>query len=84
MSIQDNVLCWNCRGAGNDEFLREMNDLRRIHKPTIIILVELRISGVMANAVCKKLGMNRWTWSDSDGFSGGSGVYGATMMSRLS
>lgn len=71
MLLQNKVLCWNCRGAGNGEFLREMNDLRRVHKPAIIILVEPKIRGVTADATCKKLGMNRWTRSDATEFSGG-------------
>lgn len=38
------------------EFLREMKEFNRMHKSVIITLIELRISGEMADSVCKKLG----------------------------
>lgn len=66
-----NVFCWNCRGAGSGNFIREMREYIRLYNPAIIVLMEPRISGVTADAVCKKLGRSRCIRSDADGFSGG-------------
>lgn len=71
MSIQNNVFCWNCREVGNGEFLREMREFGGQHRPTIIILLEPRISGAKADAICRKLDKNRWVRSDAEGYSKG-------------
>ncbi len=39
------TLLWNCRGAGNPHFRRNFAKLMRYHQPTIVVLVETRISG---------------------------------------
>lgn len=65
------VLCWNCRGAASKDFLREMLDMKRTHKPTMIVLLEPQISGSEATEVCRKLGVTRWLRSEASGFSGG-------------
>lgn len=67
----ERVLCWNYRGARSKEFPREMRDWVRIHRPSLIILLEPRISGSGADKVCKKLGKSHWIISKEDGFSGG-------------
>lgn len=64
-------MCWNCRGALSGEFLREIRDFRRQYRPTIILLLEPKISGSKADGVCCKLGKNRWLRSEAEGFSGG-------------
>lgn len=71
MIMQDRILCWNCRGAGNKDFLREILDLIRSYNPSIVVLLEPRISGSGANDVCKRLGKTHWIRSEADGFSGG-------------
>lgn len=48
-----------------------MREFNRLYKSVIIILVELRISGGIADDVCKKLGKNRWVRSESESFSKG-------------
>lgn len=60
MPIGGRVLCWNYRGAEHDEFHREPKNLIKVHRPLVIILLELRISGEVANGICKKLGMSEW------------------------
>lgn len=69
--IAQNIIAWNCRGAKSSEFLREMKELIRVHRPLIIVLVEPKISGVEADTVCKRLGKTRWSWLKASGFSGG-------------
>lgn len=40
-------------------------------RPILIVLLEPKISGEVANVICKKIGKNRWGRSKADGFSGG-------------
>lgn len=51
--------------------MREMQEFGRVYKPAVIVLVEPRIFGTMADEVCRKLGMDRWVRSEAEGFSGG-------------
>lgn len=38
-----NMMFWNCRGAGNNAFKRNMRELLNTHKPAILILMETKI-----------------------------------------
>lgn len=67
----ESILCWNCRGAKSDGFVRELKELNRLHQPTNITIVEPKISGVEANTICRKLGKSHWLRSEASGFSGG-------------
>lgn len=69
--VKESILFWNCRGAGSREFLCEIKELMKEHHPSILILLESRISGATADGVCKKLGMRSWIRSKARGFSGG-------------
>lgn len=64
-------MCWNCRGAGNRDFLCEMKELLKEHRPSIMVLLEPRISGDIEDEVCRKLGKKRWLRLEAAGFSGG-------------
>lgn len=61
----------NCRGAGNDNFLRNLRDLKFIHRPAIIAILEPRVSGAVADRQCKLMGMKRWYRVEANGFSRG-------------
>lgn len=71
MIMDAKILCRNCRGAGNKDFLREIRDLMRNYNPTIVVQIEPLISGSRATEVCDKLGKSYWIRSEVDGFSGG-------------
>lgn len=71
MKTQSSVLCWNCRGAEGREFVVEIKELLREYKPKILILLEPRISGEVADKVCRKLGRRCWIRSEVLGYSGG-------------
>lgn len=43
----------------------------REHMPSIIVLIEPRINGEVADVVCKKLGKKTWIRSEAFGFSDG-------------
>ncbi|KAL7263002.1 hypothetical protein ACSBR1_001214 [Camellia fascicularis] len=38
------ILIWNCRGAGNNNFKRNMRELIRTHNPGILILMETKVT----------------------------------------
>lgn len=48
-----------------------MRELIREFKPRMIILIEPRISGDLADRVCESLGKTKWIRSEARGFSGG-------------
>ncbi|XP_031099806.1 uncharacterized protein LOC116004005 [Ipomoea triloba] len=66
-----NCLFWNCQGAGGREFHRVLNNLIQTHKPSILGLVEPKVSGSHANSICMKLGYSDWIRVEAVGFSGG-------------
>lgn len=70
MRDNKNDFCWNCRGTGSGNFIREMKEYVRIYNLVIIVLMVPRISGDIADSVNKKLGRSRWIRSEVDGFSG--------------
>lgn len=71
MNRQLSVLSWNCREARSREFLREMKEFNRVHRPAIAILMKPKLSGEVADFVCRNLGHDRWIKSNSEGFSDG-------------
>lgn len=57
---------------GGREFACELKEILRVHRPALVILLEPRINGDSANAVCRRmLGKTRWVRSEATGFSGG-------------
>lgn len=43
----------------------------KAYRPLIMMLLESKISGLVADEVCKRLGTNRWGQSAAVGFNGG-------------
>ena len=66
-----NILVWNVQGAGGKEFLNIMKEHIRVHKPRLIALVETRISGARAQAICTRIGFNKSLRVEAQGFQGG-------------
>lgn len=64
-------IIWNCQGAGSKEFVRTARMFIKSHNPLIMGLLETKISGERANAICKKLNFNKWVRIEAIGFSGG-------------
>lgn len=71
MIVDEGLLCWNYRGAKNDEFHREMKEMIKVYRPLIIILLETRTSGDVGDGVCKQRGKSEWVRSKANGFSRG-------------
>lgn len=57
-SYPKKVLVWNHAEAGNLNFVPAMKELIQMHKPSIILLLEPRISGADANQVIKDIGFS--------------------------
>ncbi|WCJ39803.1 DNAse I-like superfamily protein [Euphorbia peplus] len=64
-------LFWNCQGAASGQFLRSLKLILSIHKPSLIALLETKISGSSAEAICRKVGFSSWVRVEALGFSGG-------------
>ncbi|CAL1378455.1 unnamed protein product [Linum trigynum] len=65
------VFVWNRRGVGSNRFLRVYKEYRRKYRPSIVILVEPKISGTRAEDVIKELGFDQNLVLDAVGFAGG-------------
>lgn len=59
-----------------------MKELLRAYRPVIVILLESKVSGDMADGFCRKLGMNRWVRLKAEGFSSGILMLGMRRISR--
>lgn len=68
---QITILSLNCRGAGNQQFLRNLRDLIKVHDPKIMAILEPRISGQVADEVCRKINWENWYHVEATGFNGG-------------
>ena len=66
-----NILVWNIQGAGNGEVLHILREHIRMQKPSIVALVETRVSGAKAQAVCAKIGFRNCFRVEAQGFQGG-------------
>ncbi|KAL8167282.1 LOW QUALITY PROTEIN: hypothetical protein V2J09_008781 [Rumex salicifolius] len=61
----------NSQRAGSREFVNTLKELIRIHDPTILVLVETRLSGIQADKVCKNIGFDGMTRVEAVQFQGG-------------
>lgn len=66
-----NLLIYNFQGTASKEFNRVLKDMIKRVNPTILGLLEPRISGDHADRVCNKLGYSNWLRVEAVGFSGG-------------
>lgn len=69
------TLCWNCRGAGNATTVRELREFARKFAPTVLCIVETQISGTRVEARASSLGYDKAYAIDSQGRSGGIGLF---------
>lgn len=70
-----NLLIWNCRGAGIDNFKRNFKDLIRSHNPEIVGLLETKVSFRTMGTIFKTFGCPRmWTLMVEQGEFGCCGI----------
>ncbi|GKV49249.1 hypothetical protein SLEP1_g56010 [Rubroshorea leprosula] len=65
------IISWNCRGAAKQSFQSSAMDLKRIHNPCIMLILETKISEDHAIAKARALGFPHFHCVDSDGLAGG-------------
>ncbi|KAI8022427.1 hypothetical protein LOK49_LG03G03753 [Camellia lanceoleosa] len=65
------MMFWNCQGAGNNAFKRNMRDLIKSHKPTILILMETKIPYSSMGNLFNNMGFTAVTIMDPIERSGG-------------
>lgn len=66
-----NFILWNSKGAGNKNFRRHAIDMIQTYKPSIMAVVEPRISGATARKVLRSLRMPKSHVAEPEGFDGG-------------
>ena len=69
------ALCWNCRGAGKLEAVRELRVFARKFAPSMLCIVETQISGARFEVFANTLGYDQAYAIDSQGRSGGMGIF---------
>ena len=64
------LLFWNCHGVASPESSRNARKLIRVHKITVQIIMEPRISGAKVDEIIKNLHFDGHTKVDAQGFLG--------------
>ncbi|XP_019157557.1 PREDICTED: uncharacterized protein LOC109154147 [Ipomoea nil] len=65
-----NVIAWNCQGAASRKFYRTLKQFLSVYKPVILCLLEPKVSGVQADSICSRLGIEEWLRVEAFGFTG--------------
>ncbi|KAL8129365.1 hypothetical protein V2J09_018520 [Rumex salicifolius] len=52
------IITWNAQEAGSMEFMITLKEIIRINNPTILVLVETRMSGDQVDKVCNRVGFD--------------------------
>lgn len=68
-------MVWNVQGAGSREFMVTLREIIRVHKPTVLALIETHMGGDHAQRIATMIGYDGHTRVDAQGFSGGIWVY---------
>ncbi|KAK8540902.1 hypothetical protein V6N13_038644 [Hibiscus sabdariffa] len=63
--------CWNAQGCGHPKFIKAVKQYIRDYKPSLVGIVEPRISGARADSVIAALGFCYSHRIEAAGFSGG-------------
>ena len=70
-----NAMSWNCRGLGNPATVRELRKLVKQEGPTLLFVMETKIRGKRVEDLKFTLGFSGCFAVDSDGLSGGIGLF---------
>ena len=68
-------LSWNCRGIGNPEAVRELRKLVKQEGSALVFVMETKIRGKKVENLQRTLGFASSFGVDSDGLSGGIGLF---------
>ncbi|XP_028768395.1 uncharacterized protein LOC114726004 [Neltuma alba] len=65
------IIVWNVRGAAGNAFGHAMKDMKKRLKPSLVVLVETRCSGINAQKAIKRMGFKYQEIVEANGMSGG-------------
>ena len=68
-------LSYNCRGMGSDATVRELSELVRCFKPTVLCVLETQIHKLRDEGLAGRLGFDRSFTVSSSGRSGGLAMF---------
>jgi hypothetical protein len=51
-------ICWNCRGLGSDMIVRELHDLVKRFKPTVLCVLETQLHKTRVEGLAISLGFD--------------------------
>lgn len=64
-------IVWKSKGVTSNSFRHNLKNYIRLHNPSIVCLLEPRVSGNQANKICSSIGFDEWIRVEVVGFSGG-------------
>ena len=64
------VIIWNCKGALKPTFRWHVRELNRNHNPTILILMETKVSGERAREISDRLPFDGGIHTDTIAYAG--------------
>ena len=70
-----NCITWNCRGLGNPETVRELQDLVKMEGPTLVFLCETKIEGRRVSELTNRFGFEGCYPVNSASLSGGLALF---------
>lgn len=65
------ILVWNLRGAIGEDFSLTLREMKKNLKPKVVVLLETRCSGAVAQKAIKKWGFRNQILEEARGLSGG-------------
>ena len=69
------VISWNCRGLGNPQTVRELRKIVKQEGSALLFLMETKIKGKRVEDLKFSLGFSGCFAADSNGLSGGVGLF---------
>uniref|UniRef100_A0A0D2ZZG0 Endonuclease/exonuclease/phosphatase domain-containing protein n=2 Tax=Brassica oleracea TaxID=3712 RepID=A0A0D2ZZG0_BRAOL len=68
------IWCWNCQGAGSTETVQKIREVRRLHFPDFMFLMETKQKYAYVSGLQKSLGYDKLFTVEPNGLSGGLAV----------
>lgn len=69
--MMNNILIWNCRGAGSPKIVYHIVDMIKIYKPSIVALLETRVQSKKMAPILEKSYLTDFIAVEACGFAGG-------------
>ena len=71
LSLSMNIIVWNSRGVLKPNFQNHVRKLARIHSPTILVIMETKLSGARAKEITDRLPFDGIIHTETVRFTGG-------------